>query len=217
MERIVPSRRPSVHEGCTRARRSGPRTRPRLRWPSPRSLREAGLDGDLRLEHAARRRRIGERERAGAVARDRGADGQREILRAGFEVRLGETAASVDLRSRIIAAWQSTTYSSWEEIAETYGVGRATVNRLIRRFRATGSVAPAPHAGGLEPLIPEEKLLEVFELVQEQPDRTVEELAALYSEQSGVTVSRATMGRALERLGLSRKKKKKKDHRSERT
>lgn len=111
---------------------------------------------------------------------------------------------SVDLRSRIIAAWQSATYSSWKEIAETYGVGRATVIRLIRRFRATGSVAPAAHAGGLEPLIPEERLLE-FELVQEQPDRTIEELAVLYSEQSGVTVSRATMGRALERLGLSRK------------
>jgi len=35
---------------------------------------------------------------------------------------------SVDLRTRIIAAWQSSKFSGWEEIAETFGVGRATVN-----------------------------------------------------------------------------------------
>jgi transposase len=114
---------------------------------------------------------------------------------------------SVDLRTRIIAAWQSSKFSSWEEIAETFGVGRATVNRLIRRFRETGSVEPSTHGGGVEPLITEEKLLEVFELVQEQPDRTIEELAELYAKQHGVTVSRSTMGRALGRLGLSRKKR----------
>jgi len=115
---------------------------------------------------------------------------------------------SADLRSRIIAAWQSGEHSSWDQIAATFRVGRATVNRLIRRFRETGSVEPAPHAGGVEPLVSEEGLLEVWELVQERPDRTVDEFADEYAKQTGVRVSRATMGRALERLGLSRKKRR---------
>src|SRR5947208_3321840 len=55
---------------------------------------------------------------------------------------------SNDLRERIIAAWQSRQYGSWEQIADTFRVGRATVDRLIRRFRMTGSVDPAPHGGG---------------------------------------------------------------------
>ena len=113
---------------------------------------------------------------------------------------------SKDLRERVIAAWQSRTYSSWNEIADTFGVGRATVNRWIRRFRVTGGVDAAPHGGGIEHLIPEDRLLAVWELVEEQPDRTVEELAGVYHETYGVSVSRATMGRALARLGVSRKK-----------
>jgi transposase len=74
----------------------------------------------------------------------------------------------LDLRSRVIAASQSGDHGSWEELAATFRIGRATVNRLIRRFRETGSVEPAPHGGGLEPL----------------------------------------MGRALERLSLSRKRRR---------
>jgi transposase len=114
---------------------------------------------------------------------------------------------SSDLRSRVIAAWQSGEHSSWDELAATFRIGRATVNRLIRRFRETGSVEPAPHAGGMEPLIPEESLLLVWELVQARPDGTVEEFADEYAKLTGVRVSRATMGRALERLSLSRKKR----------
>lgn len=114
---------------------------------------------------------------------------------------------SRDLRERVIEAWQSETFESWQQIADTFGVGRATVNRWIRLFRETGGVAAATHGGGVDHLIPEDKLLQVWELVDEQPDRTVEELATLYFEGHGVQVSRATMGRALARLGLSRKKR----------
>lgn len=114
---------------------------------------------------------------------------------------------SLDLRERIIAAWQSDEYSSWEQIAATFQVGRATVNRLIRLYRQTDSVEPAPHGGGLDHLIPDEDLLRVWELVEEQPDRTIEEFADEYARRTGVRVSRATMGRALERLELSRKKR----------
>ena len=114
---------------------------------------------------------------------------------------------SKDLRDRVIAAWESRTYGSWHEIAETFGIGRATVNRWIRLFRTTDALDPVGHGGGTDHLIPEDKLLEVWELVQELPDRTVDELADAYRATSGVSVSRATMGRALSRLGLSRKKR----------
>jgi hypothetical protein len=41
---------------------------------------------------------------------------------------------SLDLRSRVIAAWPSGEHGSWEELAATFRIDRATVNRLIRRF-----------------------------------------------------------------------------------
>jgi transposase len=106
----------------------------------------------------------------------------------------------LDLRLRVIATWQSGDHGSWEELAATFRIGCATVNRLIRRLRETGSVEPAPHGGGLEPLIPEESLMAVWELVQARPDGAVDEFADEYAKLAGVRVSRATMGGALARL-----------------
>jgi transposase len=55
--------------------------------------------------------------------------------------------------------------------------------------------------------IPVEKEDELKALIQEQPDRTLKELAELYTVRTGVSVSRATIGRMMSRLGYSRKKR----------
>ncbi len=112
---------------------------------------------------------------------------------------------SVDLRKRIVAAWEQGE-GTWEEIANTFKVGVATVNRLIRRYRALATVEPAPHAGGQRHRVPEEDLPLVRALLDERPDLTVEELLNAYCAQHGKLVSRSTMSRAIERLGYTRKK-----------
>lgn len=112
---------------------------------------------------------------------------------------------SSDLRRRIIQAWQ-TEKLRVPELATRFAVGTATVKRLIRRFRESGSVEPRPHAGGQRPKIPAEKLPRVQRLLEANPDWSIEELTAEYNRQERVEVSRSTMVRAVARLGFTRKK-----------
>ncbi len=116
------------------------------------------------------------------------------------------SALSLDLRQRIIAAWQNQE-GTWKELAERFGVGEATVDRLVARFRRTGSVAPDPHGGGQPALIPDEQLSVVRRLLDAEPDITVAELAARYRCEAGLRVSRSTMSRTVARLGYTRKKR----------
>jgi transposase len=110
-----------------------------------------------------------------------------------------------ELRERVIRAWQ-TTEGRWEQLAELFDVGRATVNRWIGRFRRTGSVAPLPHGGGQSPRISAEQLPILKGLVDEKPDRTLAELAAWYEARTGVSISTATVVRGLKRLGYTRRR-----------
>lgn len=112
---------------------------------------------------------------------------------------------SSDLRRRIIQAWKAEKLRV-PELANRFSVGTATVKRLIRRFRETGSVEPLPHGGGQKPKIPAEKLPRVQRLLEANPDWSVEEITAAYNRQEGAGVSRSTMVRAVARLGFTRKK-----------
>jgi transposase len=111
----------------------------------------------------------------------------------------------MDLRRRIIQAWQAEKLRV-PELADRFAVGTATVKRLIRRFRETGSVEPLPHGGGQKPKIPASKLPRVQRLLEANPDWSIEELTAAYNRQEGTDLSRSTMDRTVRRLGFTRKK-----------
>lgn len=116
------------------------------------------------------------------------------------------SALSLDLRQRIIAAWQNQE-GTWKELAERFGVGEATIDRLVARFRRSGSVAPDPHGGGQPALIADEQLPVVRRLLDAAPDITIAELAEQYRCEVGLRVSRSTMSRTVARLGYTRKKR----------
>jgi transposase len=63
------------------------------------------------------------------------------------------------------------------------------------------------HGGGPVPRLSEPELALLRHAVQQQPDVTLEELQRTLAAQRQVTASRATICRALQRLGLPRKKK----------
>lgn len=113
---------------------------------------------------------------------------------------------SQDLRIRIIDAWKQQELT-WDELAERFSVGRATVDRLIALYRATGSVAPRPRGGGYPPKIPDEKLPVLEAVLRAHPDATLPELVELYEKASGDRVSTMTIGRGCVRLGFTRKKR----------
>lgn len=86
------------------------------------------------------------------------------------------------------------------------GIGRATVNRILRLKRESGDVERRPRGGGVTSPI-HGKLAKLLEsIVTDMPDATVVELTNALIERGGITTSRSSVQRALGRLGFSRKK-----------
>ena len=113
---------------------------------------------------------------------------------------------SVDLRERVIAALQRGGLTD-EAAANLFQIGEATVHRWKRLKRETGALLPRPYGGGHPPKIPAEQERVIREMIAEQPDLTDQEAAWEYHRRSGISVSKATMGRTLRKLGLTRKKR----------
>ena len=110
-------------------------------------------------------------------------------------------AYSMDLRERVVAACDRGE-GTREEIAKRFRVGVAWVYRLLRRRRDTGSIAAKPHGGGQKPAFDRPAAERLRRAVADRPDATLEELR----EAVGVACGTSAVHRALERLGLPRKK-----------
>lgn len=96
---------------------------------------------------------------------------------------------------------------TYEEVASLLGIGRATVNRLLRLHRETSSLEPRPRGGGNFSPIRGALAELLVAIVGEMPDATVAELVAAFEARSGTETSRSGVQRALLRLGFSRKKR----------
>ena len=110
---------------------------------------------------------------------------------------------SKDLRLRVLAAVDRG--MPREEIAETFGVSKPTIRRYLRLRRETGVVDPKPPSG---PPARKGRALEaaLSSQVWRNPDLTLEEHRELFYDEHGTEVCRATISRALKRLGLPLKK-----------
>jgi transposase len=113
---------------------------------------------------------------------------------------------SVDLRERVIAVLQRGGVTD-EQVAKLFQIGEATVHRWKRLKRETGALEPRPYGGGYPPRISADQEELVRQMVAEQPDLTDQEAAWEFHRRTGTSVSRATMGRTLRKLGLTRKKR----------
>ena len=94
-----------------------------------------------------------------------------------------------------------------DEVADTFGVGRCTVARMMRLWRAGQSLAPLPHGGGYPATLNEKVLALLQRQVAAQPDATLSELAAYLKRKAKAQVHPSNICRALQKLGLPRKKK----------
>jgi transposase len=114
-------------------------------------------------------------------------------------------AYSLDLRQKILRA-SDQELGSQRTIAAFFGVSLSFVEKLLRRRRMTGDIAPRPHAGGRRPSCDEAALAQVRRLVHEQPQATLAELCERLFAQRGLRVSVPTMGRLVLSLKLPRQK-----------
>ena len=112
------------------------------------------------------------------------------------------TPYSQDLRRRVLDTIQRGD-GSVRQIARRFLVSVSFVTRLLQLHRTTGSVEPRPHGGGNPAVLGPEDLERLLELIRQQPDATLEECR----QRLGLSCSLMTICRALDKLGLPRKKK----------
>jgi transposase len=96
---------------------------------------------------------------------------------------------------------------TYQEIADTTGLGVATVNRILRLHRETGTTNPSKPGGGNFSPIRGKVEAKLRALVEAIPDTTVAELSEALNKAAKVVTSRSSVHRALGRMGYSRKKR----------
>jgi transposase len=114
-------------------------------------------------------------------------------------------AYSVDLREKVLRAVDDGYPRN--EIIKLLGVSRATIKRYLKQRRETGTINARPIPGR-----PSKKFapLEAGLVAQLQahPDVTLEMHCQIWEQEQGLRVSPTTMGRAIRRVGWTRKKKR---------
>ena len=115
-------------------------------------------------------------------------------------------AYSIDLRERIVHAVVGQERSP-QEVAARFAVGVTTVKRYVQ-LAAANALAPKPRPGRSRTryIRPEHDPL-LWTQLDAHDDATLAEQCRLWNETQGVTVSEATMSRAIRRLGWTRKKR----------
>lgn len=114
-------------------------------------------------------------------------------------------AYSLDFREKIIHIY-FTERMSVRKVAKRFGVATSFVEKLLKQLRETGDILPKPHAGGPKPKLNEAQLNLVKALVEADNDATLDQLRQRLADETSISISRATMGRVLQQLGLTRKK-----------
>lgn len=115
-------------------------------------------------------------------------------------------AYSIDLRQKIIDVYEKEEISQ-RQLAKRFCVALSFIVKLLRQYRQTGEIAPKPFNGGVKLKLTLDQIRILADLIENNNDATLEELCQLLKEKTGVTISRATMGRMTQRLKLTVKKK----------
>lgn len=111
----------------------------------------------------------------------------------------------MDLRQRIADAYQRGE-GSMRALATRFSVHLTTVRDLIAHVRETGEVTPKPRGRGAVAKLDASARQALRELVDQQPDATLDQYIERLVARGYPRVSNPTMSRVLRELGLPRKK-----------
>jgi transposase len=112
---------------------------------------------------------------------------------------------SLDLRRRLVDAYQKKLTKTYEETAAMFGVGEATVSRLLRRKRETGDVKEKPR-GGNNPRCIDLEWLKAH--AESEPDARLIDRIEAWANVSSRKVSMAAMSNSMRAIGFSHKKRR---------
>ena len=112
-------------------------------------------------------------------------------------------AYSIDLRKRVLAAYDSDKYSL-NQIAKQFQVTTRWIQKLRQQREQEGSIAPRPQNQGRKPAFRGANLDQLNDFVKKKPDSTLEEIREHFSGK--VNCSIVAIHYTLQRLGWRYKK-----------
>ncbi|QBQ54931.1 transposase [Nitrosococcus wardiae] len=113
---------------------------------------------------------------------------------------------SLDLRQKVIEAYRNKE-GSIRQLATRFKLSKNTVSGFLRRFRETGTVHPKRREGVGHPAkIDEPRAQYLAEVLQREPDLTLQELCQRFEVRFGETISTSAMDRGLKKHRITRKK-----------
>ena len=92
------------------------------------------------------------------------------------------------------------------QLAKRFRVSLTFIENLLKRYRTDGTVEPLAHGGGQVAKLSPEQQAVLLALIEEDNDAILVELCDRLEQRVGVCISRATMGRYIQKLKLTRKK-----------
>ncbi len=117
-----------------------------------------------------------------------------------------ESLPSIDFRPNIIEVYEEEKISI-RKIAKRFRVAKSFVQKLLKQFQETGDINPKRQGGNSPPKVQGVDLVALTEIIENNNDATLEELCELLEEETGIQISRATMGRISQNLDYTFKKK----------
>ena len=114
-------------------------------------------------------------------------------------------AYSIDLRQRIVSAVERG--MPRDQVAATFSVSLSTIKRLLaRRRRNADDTLTATRPPGRPRTIQPEHHAALWAQLEAHPDATIATHTQLWNVAQGAAVSQWTVGRAIRRVGWTRKK-----------
>lgn len=115
-------------------------------------------------------------------------------------------AYSLDLRQKIVDTYLEGKISQ-RLLAKQFRVALSFIEKLLKQYRETESIAPKIRLQQTPTKLNQEQLNVLSSIVSENNDATLGELRILLEKQTGVLIGRSTLDRMLRLLNLNRKKK----------
>lgn len=111
---------------------------------------------------------------------------------------------SLDLREKIISTYEAGK-TSIRQVAERFQVSKNTVQALLKRKQATGTLKPARATGGKASQLAGYEQ-DIAQMVEQHQDYTLAEYCEYWYDKTGILVSESTMCRFLQKQQLTVKK-----------
>ncbi len=113
---------------------------------------------------------------------------------------------SIDFRQKIIEVYEQEKISI-RNLSQRFRVAKSFVQKLLKQYQETGDIKPKRQGGNSPPKVQGIDLVTLTEIIENNNDATLEELCELFEQQTGIEISRATMGRISQKLDYTFKKK----------